>query len=160
MYFNGGTNHNSYGVVIIIVSPQGSHILIFTKLDFGESSVELIYESKLDLNYITVRLGKSDPTRITWTERIEILPKLTPEIIDLKFTQIENDPYRTKLNANSFYLNQFSFQENLFWLKISWSELKTAQPKTEPESNHIYLKITQPEANPIWTHTEWPVFQV
>ena len=56
-----------------------------------------------------LRPGKIDPTRVTRTERTEILPKLTPEIIDLKFTRTENDLYRTELNPNIFFLNHFSF---------------------------------------------------
>jgi len=63
-----------------------------------------------------IRLDKSDSTQMT---RTEILPELTSEIIDLKFTWTENDPYRTKLDPNIFYLNYFSFQEKLIGPKIS-----------------------------------------
>ena len=37
-----------------------------------------------------IRPGKGDPIRMAQVERIEILLKLTPEIIDLKFTRTEN----------------------------------------------------------------------
>ena len=49
----------------------------------------------------TDRLGKSDPTRMIRTERTKILPELTPEIIDLKFTRTKNDLYRTQLDPKS-----------------------------------------------------------
>jgi len=68
-------------------------------------------------------VGKSDPTRMSRTKRTEILPELTPEIIDLKFTQTANDPYQTEVNLNIFYLNHFSFQEKLIGQTISRPEI-------------------------------------
>jgi len=56
---------------------------------------------------------------MTPTERTEILPELTPKIIDLKFVRTENDPYRIKLNPNIFFLNHFSFQEKSIGPKIN-----------------------------------------
>jgi len=50
---------------------------------------------------------------MTRIERTKLLPKLTLEIVDLKFIWIENNPYQTKLDANIFYQNYFSFQEKL-----------------------------------------------
>ena len=63
------------------------------------------------------RYGKSDPIRMTRTERTEILPELTPEIIDLKFTRTENDPYRTKLDPNSFLPKLFFFSKKAYYTK-------------------------------------------
>jgi len=42
---------------------------------------------------IRVRPGKRNLTRMTQIKRTEFLPEFTPEIIDLKFTQTESDPY-------------------------------------------------------------------
>jgi len=56
---------------------------------------------------------------MTRIERTEILSELTLEIIDLKFSQTKNDPYRIELDPNIFYLNHFSFQQKLktYWTK-------------------------------------------
>ena len=96
-------------------------------------------------------LGNSDLTRIIRTKRIEILPELTHEIIDLKSTRIEND-------QNIFCLDHFSFQENLIGSKSAdsnWNqpELKPMRPETEPELNHVDpkwpdLKLTWSEPKP------------
>ena len=45
-----------------------------------------------------VRPDKSDPIRIIRIKRTE----MTSEIIDLKFTRIENDPYWIDLDPNIF----------------------------------------------------------
>ena len=106
---------------------------------------------------IQTRPGKSNPTRMIRTERIEILPELTPKMIALKFTRTENDPYRTELNPNIFCLNHFSFQKKAYWTKISWSEvdpnLKQSDLKLIP--NRIMLtkkwpdpKLTRSEPEP------------
>jgi len=60
---------------------------------------------------------------MTQTKQIEILPELTPEIINPKFIQTENDLYRTELDSNIFYLNHFSLQEKLIKPKINWPEI-------------------------------------
>ena len=44
-----------------------------------------------------------DLAKVTRTEQTEILSKLTPEIIDLKFTQTENDPYRNEPNSTQTF---------------------------------------------------------
>jgi len=76
----------------------------------------------------------------------EILPDLTPEIIDLKFIRTENDPFRTEFDPNIFFLIIF-FSRNHIGQKINWSELKMTRPETEPESKHVDTKISQPKAN-------------
>ena len=78
----------------------------------------------------------NDPNRI--------LPELTSEMVDLTFTQIENDSYRAEFDPNIFCLNYFSFQEKPIGpknqLTRSRSELKTNPLEAEPEPNHIDLK--------------------
>ena len=59
------------------------------------------------------RPSKSDTIRMTSTKRTEILSKLIPEIIDLKFTRTENDPYQTELDLNIFAQIIFLFKKNL-----------------------------------------------
>ena len=64
----------------------------------------------MDLKLAIIRYDKSDLTRII---RIEILSELTLELIDLKFSQTENDPYRTELDPNIFYIINFLSKKNL-----------------------------------------------
>jgi len=80
---------------------------------------------------------------MTQTERTEILPKLRPKIIDLKFTRTENDPYRTELNPNIFFLNHFSFQEKSIEPKISWPEIDPTQNRTDPKLNTNRIMLTE-----------------
>jgi len=75
---------------------------------------------------------------MTRTERTEILPKLTSEIIDLKFNGTENDPYRTELDLNIFYLNL------IFLFKKSLLDQKSADPK----STRTEIDPTRPEIEP------------
>ena len=56
---------------------------------------------------------------MTRTKQSEILPELTPEIIDLKFTRAENGLYRIELDLNFVCLNHFSFREKFIGQKIS-----------------------------------------
>ena len=74
-----------------------------------------------------------------------------PQIIDLKFTQTENDLYRTELEPNIFLLKSFFFSRKAYWTKNqltrSWPELKPTWPETEtePESNHFGPKWPDPK---------------
>jgi len=82
------------------------------------------------------------------TERTEIIPKLTLEIIVLKFTRTKNDPYWTELDPNIFYIHHFSFQEKLIEPKISWPEVNPNWNRSDPKPNPNRTKMTRPEANP------------
>jgi len=93
---------------------------------------------------------------MTRTERTEILPELTPKIIDLKLARTENDPYRTKLDPNIFFLNHFSFHEKSIGLKINWPKSrpdpKPNQPEIKHESNHVDPKWPDPKLT--WSESE------
>jgi len=87
------------------------------------------------IGLVALRPGKNNSTRMTRTERTEMLPELIPEIADLKFSRTENDPHRTKLDLNILYLNYFSFQEKLIGQKL-------ADPKlTRTENDPIRTRI-------------------
>ena len=81
------------------------------------------------------------------TEQIEILFKLRPEIIDLKFTRTENDPYWTELNPNIFFLIHFSFQEKYIEPKINWPETEPTRNRTWTESCWPEMTRSEPEPN-------------
>ena len=76
-----------------------------------EASDHISYDLNLFTNMNVLRPDKSYPTGMTRNERTKILLELIPEIINLKFTRTENDPYGTELEPNIFCLNHFSVQE-------------------------------------------------
>jgi len=107
------------------------------------------------LSWFYVNLAK-----VTRTKRTKILLELTPEIINLKFTRTENDPYQTELDPNIFCLNYFSFQEKPIGPKISWPEvdLNWKWSNLKPNPNRITLTRKWPDS--MLTRTERPIFQV
>ena len=113
----------------------------------------------LELTYINLYISYVDLAKVTWPEPNESksYSKLRPEIIDLKFTLTENDPYQIELNSNIFFLNYFSFQEKSIEPKINWPKIdpklsttelcwpKMTRFKSEPNdpfarSTHMYKK--------------------
>jgi len=90
-------------------------------------------------------------TKVTQTQRTEILFELTPEIIDLKLTRTENYMYRTEHDVNMFYLNHF-FSRKAYWTKNQLTQnrlkLKSTRTETEPEPDHIDSKMTRSELEP------------
>ena len=103
----------------------------WTSLDIKHYMLRLFFLKKVKKKvYALSRSGKSDSTR---TEQTKILPELTSELIDLKFTRIENDPYRTELDLNIFCLNHFVFKKSLLDQKSAYPKLIRAE--TDPTRN-------------------------
>ena len=45
MYFDGATNQNESGIVVLLVSPKGTHIPFFGKLNFPTTNNATEYEA-------------------------------------------------------------------------------------------------------------------
>jgi len=84
---------------------------------------------------------------MTRTQRTEILPELTPKIIDPKFTQTKNGSYWTELDLNIFYPNYFSFQKKLIRQKISRSKVNSNWNWPDPKPNPNQTMLTRNDLN-------------
>jgi len=67
------------------------NLLNFVPTYYSKRVTNSVIQRHLISNPLVIDL---DPIRMTRPKQTEILPELTPKIIDLKFTRTEKDPYR------------------------------------------------------------------
>ena len=89
------------------------------------------------------RSDKTDPMR---TKRTEIISRFSPEITDLKFIRIENDPHWTEFNPIFFAKVIFLCKKSLLDQKLN--NLKLTRIKNEQTRNKTcWPNINRFEAN-------------
>ena len=67
MYFDGVTNQNGSGIGVLLISPKGTHIPFFGRLNFTTTNNAIKYEACI--------MGYEQPK--PWSERVEGIQRLS-----------------------------------------------------------------------------------
>jgi len=94
---------------------------------------------------------------MTQAEQSEIILNSTPEIVNLKWTEIENDPNRIEPDSNIFRQNYFSLRQKLTEPKIGRPEINYNQKWPDSKLNPIRILLTRTWLDPNIT---WPKYNL